>query len=74
MNDSHQHDFAQPRTSLARFRVYAGLAFLAGGLLAAAIGMTLGNDGETLMLGGICAAFLGAARLLWGLIGVSYED
>ena len=74
MNDPHRYEFAQPRTSLGRFRVYAGLTFLIGGLLAAGVGMSLGADGETLMFVGICAAFLGAARLLRGLIGVSYED
>lgn len=73
MNDP-QYEFASPRTSRARLRVYAGAAFLIGGLLAAATGMALGSDGETLMFVGVSAAFAGAARLLWGLLGVSYED
>ena len=73
MNDP-QYEFAQPRTSLARFRVYIGTAALVGGLLAATVGMAFGRDGETLMLVGMVAAFLGAVRLLWGLIGVSYDD
>lgn len=74
MSDPHSFEFAQPPMSRARFRVYLGTAALIGGLLAAAVGMALGRDGETLMLGGMVAAFLGAGRVLWGLLGVSYDD
>lgn len=74
MNDPHRYEFAQPRTPRARLRVYLGSAALIGGLLAAAVGMTLGTDGETVMFVGASLAFGGAARLLWGLVGVAYED
>lgn len=74
MNDPHLYEFAQPRTSRARLRVYLGGAALIGGLLTTAVGMALGADGETVMFVGVSLAFAGAARLLWGLVGVSYED
>lgn len=74
MNDPHRYEFAQPRMSVARFRVYLGALALIGGLLATMIGMALGSDGETVMLAGVVAAFLGAVRLLRGLLGVAYDD
>ena len=74
MNDLHRYEFAQPRMSLARRRVYVGAIALIGGLLATTIGMALGSDGETVMLVGVVAALLGAVRLLRGLLGVSYDD
>lgn len=74
MNDPHRYEFAQPRMSVVRFRVYLGALALIGGLLATMIGMALGSDGETVMLAGVVAAFLGAVRLLRGLLGVAYDD
>lgn len=74
MNDPQQYEFARPPMSMARFRIYLGASALIGGLLTTAVGMALGNDGETVMFVGASLAFGGAARLLWGLVRVSYDD